>query len=86
MRVNARLDEATQQQLEYITQATGQSVSHVVRESLARYYAAVRAEHVGLRHFAKVIGQGDSGRTDLATNYKQIITEALAAKHGLRGG
>ncbi len=85
MRINARFDEASQQQLEYLAQVTGKSVSHVVRESVARYYAEVRAERVGLRHFAKVIGQGDSGRSDLATNYKQLLTESLAAKYDLRG-
>ena len=82
MRINARLDDLSQQQLDYLAQATGQSVSHVVRESVARYYAEVRAERVGLSHFAKVIGQGDSGRGDLASNYKQLLGESLAAKHG----
>jgi Ribbon-helix-helix protein, copG family len=83
MRINARLDESAQKQLEYLAQATGQSVSDVVRESLARYYAEVRNERGGLLHFAKMIGQGDSGRSDLASKYKQIISDSLAAKHGL---
>jgi predicted transcriptional regulator len=83
MRINARLDESSQKQLEYLAQATGQSVSHVVRESLARYYAEVRNERGGLLHFAKMIGQADSGRSDLASNYKQLISDSLAAKHGL---
>ena len=83
MRINARLDEEAQQQIDYLTAATGQSVSHVVRESVARYYQAVRAEQGGLRHFAQAIGAGDSGRTDTATRYKELLTESLAAKHGL---
>lgn len=83
MRINARLDESSQKQLEYLAQATGQSVSHVVRESLARYYAEVTARQRPPMNFLAMVGQGDSGRTDLATNYKQVIAEALAAKHGL---
>ena len=83
MRVNARLDDEAQSQINYLTQATGQSVSHVVREALARYHREVRASQGGLRHFAQLIGQGDSGRSDLATNSKQLIADSLAAKHGL---
>jgi Ribbon-helix-helix protein, copG family len=83
MRINARLDEASQKQLEYLAQATGQSVSQVVRESLARYHAEVTARHRPPMKFLAMVGQGSSGRTDLATNYKQVIAESMAAKHGL---
>ena len=83
MRINARLDDDAQQQINYLTQATGQSVSHVVREAVARYYTQTRARQGGLRHFAKLIGQGDSGRSDGASNYKQLLAETLAVKHGL---
>ncbi len=83
MRINARLDEASQKQLEYLAQATGQSVSHVVRESLARYYAEVSARQRPPMKFLSMVGEGDSGRTDLASNYKQVIADSLAAKHGL---
>ena len=83
MRINARLDDEAQTQINYLTQATGQSVSHVVREAVARYHREVRASQGGLRHFAQLIGQGDSGRSDLATNYKPLMAESLAIKHGL---
>ena len=48
-RINARLDEETQQQLHYLMQATGQSISLVVRESVAHYYAQVRRERAPSR-------------------------------------
>jgi predicted transcriptional regulator len=83
MRVNARLDETAQQQLEYLAQATGQSVSHVVRESVARYYAEVRARQQGPRRLLALMGQGHSGRSDVASNVKRELDEILAAKHGL---
>lgn len=83
MRVNARLDEATQQQLEYLTLTTGGSVSHVVRESVARYYAEVRAGQAGPRHLLARVGKGNSGRSDVASNVKREVSAALAAKFRL---
>ena len=83
MRINARLDEDTQRQIEYITAATGQSVSHVVRESLARYYLEIKARQRPPMKFLALIGLGDSGRDDLSTDYKQVLAESLAAKHVL---
>lgn len=83
MRVNARLDEESQQQIEYLVAATGSSVSQVVRESVARYYRDVRAQQGGMRHFAKLIGKGDSGRSDIAGNYKQEVAQILDEKYRL---
>lgn len=82
MRVNARLDEQAAEQLEYLTTATGQSVSHVVRESVARYYAEVKARQRGPVKFLALVGKGSSGRGDIASNVKREVGELLAAKHG----
>jgi predicted transcriptional regulator len=87
MRVNARLDDTAQEQLDYLTQATGLSVSHVVRESVARYYAEVRSRQQGPRRLLAMLGQGDSGRSDVASNVKREVGEHIAAKHRApRGG
>jgi Arc/MetJ-type ribon-helix-helix transcriptional regulator len=83
MRINARLGDEAQAQIDYLTRSTGQSVSHVVREALARYYAQTRAQQGGPRRLLAMIGQGDSGRSDVASNLKQELTAALVAKHGL---
>lgn len=86
MRLNARLDDEANSNVEYLTQATGQSVSQVVREALARYRREVQPQRSTLRHFAQAIGSsgsGDSGRSDLASNYKQIVGEIIEAKLGL---
>jgi hypothetical protein len=80
MRINARLDEATQQQLDYLTQATGQSVSHVVRESVAQYYVQVRGQRPPSR-FLALAGTGHSGLGDVSTNVKAYVSEALASKY-----
>jgi len=84
MRVNARLDDESQQQIDYLVSHTGQSVSSVLRESVARYYAEVRASRGGLKHMAAMIGKGNSGRSDVASNYKAHVAEAIEAKHGLK--
>ena len=83
MRINARRDDEAQQQVHDLTQATGQRVSQVVREAVARYCTETRAMLGGMRHFAKLVGQGDSGRSAVASNYKQLMPETLAARHGL---
>jgi Ribbon-helix-helix protein, copG family len=82
MRVNARLDEATQQQLDYLTQVTGQSVSHVLRESVAQYYVQVKGQHQPSRFLALAMsGKWRSGRSDISTNVRAAVLEALKAKY-----
>jgi hypothetical protein len=80
MRVNARLDETTQQQLLYLTEATGQSVSHVVRESVAQYYGQMKRKRVP-SGFLALAGTGDSGLTDLSVNAKAYFAQAMEKKY-----
>ena len=82
MRVNARLDEQTSQKIEYLAQATGQSVSHIVREAIAAYHLQVRGRQGVPSRLLKMIGKGDSRRTDIASNVKQHVAEAIEAKLG----
>jgi Ribbon-helix-helix protein, copG family len=83
MRVNARLDDEAAEQIDYLTRATGQGVSHVLRESVALYYSHVRAQRAGLTHLGALIGKGDSGRSDIASDVKRHLGESLSAKHRL---
>jgi hypothetical protein len=83
MRINARLDEETQAQLEYITLTTGQSTSHVVRESVAQYYVQVRQGKRPPSRYLALMGTGNSGRTDVASNVKAHVAEALEKKFAL---
>ncbi len=81
MRVNARLDEDAQQQITYLTQATGQSVSHVVREAIGRYHAQVRqSQPRPASKFLALAGTGNSGQTDIAANVKKYVGQAVDAK------
>jgi hypothetical protein len=85
MRVNARLDQMAEEQITYLTQATGQSVSLVLREAVGLYYQQVRASRgAGPRNLLAMVGQGRSGRTDLSTTYKEEITPILDRKHPRR--
>ncbi len=82
MRVNARLDEATQQQLEYLTEITGHSVSRVVRDSVAQRYTLVKQNNKPSR-FLALIGTGSSGRSDVSSHVKEHMTDILERKLGL---
>lgn len=81
MRINARLDEATQQQLQYLIETTGQNASHVVRESVAQYYLQVKRQQRVPSRFLALAGTGHSGLSDVSTNVKKYVIEALAQKY-----
>lgn len=84
MRINARFDEQAEQQITWLTEATGQSVSHVVREAVAVYYRQVKAGQGRLpTRLLASIGAADSGHADTASDYKCLLAESLTAKHGL---
>jgi len=86
MRINARLDDQAREQIDYMAQATGQSVSQVVRDSVAHYYAEVRARQTGPKHLLALAGKGRSGRDDVASNVKREVAQALDEKKlGARG-
>lgn len=83
MRINARFDDQAEQQITWLTEATGQSVSHVVREAVALYYRQVRAEQRRLpTRLLASVGAADSGHADTASDYKRLLADSLAAKHG----
>ena len=87
MRVNARLDPQAQAQIKYLTETTGQSVSQVLRGAVAHYCAHVRerTQHKVPKRLLAMVGKGRSrdGRTDVASNYKEVSAESIAAKYGL---
>jgi predicted DNA-binding protein len=86
MRVNARLDDESKQQIDYLTAATGMGVSQVLRESVALYYRQARASACGAKHLLALVGKGQSGRADIASDVKRQVADALSAKHGVPTG
>ena len=81
MRLNARLDEDAARQVDYLTTATGRSVSHVVREAIAVYHAQVKGQRAMPSRVLALAGTGDSGKSDTASRYKAYVAEAVEAKH-----
>ena len=81
MRVNARFDGDAEQQVTYLAEVTGMGVSEVLRTSVQHYYDMVRAQRSGLKHLSAFIGQGDSGRVDVASRYKQQLGDDWRAKY-----
>jgi hypothetical protein len=84
-RINARVDDKTQQQLDDLVLSTGGSISHVLREAIAVYHAQVRKERPLPRRLLAMVGKGRSkdGRTDVSVNYKQIVADAIEEKYAL---
>ncbi len=86
MRVNARLDTESEQQIDYLVAATGLGVSQVLRESVALYYRQARAGVGGAKHLLALVGAGSSGRADIASDTKRHLGESWSAKHGAAPG
>ena len=82
MRVNARFEGVAEKQVEYLITVLDTSVSEALRLSVDHFYSALRkGEPRKLRFLNKHIGQNHSGRSDLSVNYKEELTEILAAKY-----
>ena len=77
MRINARLDDSYAEKIEYLKQATGLSLSDLMRESLERYYVEVRAEAERRQDELDDLVGAFKGRadtpTDLAAEYKRYL-------------
>lgn len=84
-RVNARIDDATQERLNELILTTGQSVSHVVREAIAVYHVQMRKGRPLPTSLLSMVGKGRSkdGRTDVSVNYKNLYAQALEEKYAL---
>jgi hypothetical protein len=80
MRVNARFEGVAEQQVTYLATTTGLKVSDVLRDSVDFYYRHLRGEGGQLKHFSKLIGQGNSGRSDISANVKKFLGDDLDAK------
>jgi hypothetical protein len=84
MRVNARFDAESQQQLEYLLEVTGLGVSDVLKTSIARYYTEVRAQRAPrLTRLLAHAGTRGSGRRDVSESAKDLLTDAVAGKTGV---
>jgi hypothetical protein len=82
-RVNARFDEAMNNKLNQLAEATGLSTSDVLREAVARMHASVTgAGQAGRSRLDALVGKYGSAPADLSSNYKAELAASLAQKHG----
>jgi hypothetical protein len=85
MRVNARFDGEYEQQMEFLTEATGLGVSEVLKASVAHYYQMVSdSQRTKLSNLKAFIGKQGSGRTDVSGKAKDLFGAATAVKHAVR--
>ena len=84
-RINARLDDETASRLERLQEKTGKSASAILKEALRQYLDSVEgpARPYDALLASGFIGSG-TGEPNLSTDYKRILTESLARKHGSR--
>ncbi len=83
-RINARLDARRAGKLDSLARATGASVSDVIRDAIDHYHASVAGRgSEGLKALEKLVGCA-RGPRGLSRNYKRLLTESLAVKHGNR--
>jgi hypothetical protein len=71
MRINARLDDSYAQKIDYLKQATGLSLSGLVRESVERYYHEVRAQAERQHNELDGLVGAFDGRPDTPTNLSE---------------
>ena len=81
MRINARLEELSATQLDFLVTRLGLSVSEVLRQGLDLLYKQQTAQAgQPLRHFSRHVGRYHSGQGNLSVNYKADLAAALNAK------
>jgi hypothetical protein len=87
MRINARLDEQSEQNLKYIKEATGESITQIIKDLLDKRAKELKRNVKAGSKF-KALLESDfvgcaEGPEDLSVNYKDYLYQGLKEKHGL---
>ncbi len=81
MRITARLEPNTAQQLEYLVIRLGASTSDVLRKGIdALYKQHAKPDEPVLKCFSKHIGKYDLGDANWSVNYKEELGRILDEK------
>lgn len=78
-RVNAWLDPATQAELECLLQATGMTVTEVIRTAIHRFYQQRHAPSPSMADSCADLIGAIEGPADLSSNVKKALTARLCA-------
>lgn len=82
LRINARLDPSYAEKLEFLQAATRHTVSDIVRDSVDRYYEAVKAEQRRKRAgLDRLVGAFEGGPADGSVNYERDFADSVQEKH-----
>ncbi len=84
-RVNARFDRVAEEQMRYIVEHTGMSVSDVLKKAVADFHERLRQERrtpFEIMQDLGVIGAYDGGDPDASTKVKDTVSGALRRKLG----
>jgi sulfite reductase beta subunit-like hemoprotein len=82
MRITARLEPGTAQQLEYLVTRLGASTSEVLRKGIdALYKQHAKPDEPVLKYFSKHIGAYDLGDANWSVNYKEEFGRILDEKY-----
>ncbi len=84
MRINARLDEQSEQDLLFIKEKTGETVTQIIKELLTKKAETLRVKHkpgskIQALLKSDFIGCGE-GPEDGSVNYKKYVSEYLDEK------
>jgi hypothetical protein len=82
-RVNARFDRVAEEQVRYIVEHTGMTVSDVLKQSVTEMYDRVRQKHRSPYEIMKemgVIGMVSGNDPAISAKVKEIFAEAIERK------
>jgi hypothetical protein len=86
MRINARLDEDSAAQLEYIRKVTQRNLTDIIKHSVELYYRELLLKQQDRNQRlldSDFVGCG-AAEPELSTHYKTTLSDRLARKHGHR--
>lgn len=87
MKINAELDDQSEQDLLFIQEQTGETVTRIIKELLADKAESLRQKtRTGAK--MKALLESDfigcaEGPEDLSENYKDYLYKSLKEKHGI---
>lgn len=86
MRISARLDEDRSHKLEYLTRATHEGTSEVVKRAIDAYYEQVKVARLPAADVFRRTGFVGCGEAEpeLSEHYKDELDKGLEAKHDSR--
>lgn len=82
MRINARLDESSEEKIKRIKRVTRKSTTDIIKESVDLYYKSLSLDAKEKnRKLLKSLSGIAEGSMDLSENYKKYLTMDLSDKY-----